>query len=77
LNFVAWIRRCSSVFFVTIQGLRPSFEATNPAAGIYNVFSPGQTITFPVQVSDPDPVDVVRIINERKEYVGARNSVVF
>jgi hypothetical protein len=39
-------------------------------------FSPGQIITFPVQVSDPDPVDVVRLLNEER-YVGARNSVVF
>ncbi|MBC5846495.1 putative Ig domain-containing protein, partial [Flavobacterium kayseriense] len=74
LNFVAQDNVGVQVFSsVTIQvSLKPSFDVPpTPAAGIHNVFTPGQIITFPVQVSDPDPVDVVRIVNVKgKDMMG-------
>ncbi|MDI6034540.1 HYR domain-containing protein [Flavobacterium sp. LB2P84] len=74
LNFVAQDDVGVQVFSsVTIQvSLKPIFDVPpTPAAGVHNVYSPGQIISFPVQVSDPDPADVVRIVDVKgKDMMG-------
>ena len=79
LNFVAQDNVGVQVFSsVTIQvSLKPRFDVPpTPAEGVHNVYTPGQTITFPVQVSDPDPVDVVRIVDVKgKDMMGQEISL--
>ena len=42
--------------------LKPQFDSPpTPAQGVHNVYNPGDVITYTVQASDPDPLDVVRI----------------
>ncbi|QIH39419.1 T9SS type A sorting domain-containing protein [Flavobacterium sp. Sr18] len=74
INFVAQDNVGVQVFSsVTIQvSLKPQFDVPpTPAAGVHNVYSPGQIISFPVQVSDPDTADVVRIVDVKgKDMMG-------
>ena len=45
-----------------IVSMDPVFDVPpTPASGVHNVVAPGQTISFDVQVSDPDPTDLVHI----------------
>ena len=47
----------SVTIFVT---LKPQFDVPpTPAQGVHNVYTPGDVITYTVQASDPDPLDVV------------------
>ncbi|MCL7754272.1 T9SS type A sorting domain-containing protein [Polaribacter sp. Z022] len=43
-----------------LVSLKPQFDVPpTPAEGIHNVYTPGDVITYTVQASDPDPLDVV------------------
>lgn len=43
-----------------LVSLKPQFDVPpTPAEGVHNVYNPGDVITYNVQASDPDPLDVV------------------
>ena len=43
-----------------LVSLKPQFDVPpTPAQGVHNIYTPGDVITYTVQTSDPDPLDVV------------------
>lgn len=43
-----------------LVSLKPQFDVPpTPAEGVHNVYNPGDVITYNVQASDPDPLDIV------------------
>ena len=44
-----------------LVSLKPQFDIPpTPAEGVHNVYNPGDVISYNIQASDPDPLDVVR-----------------
>ena len=62
INFLAQdnIGAQVSTSVTILVSLKPQFDVPpTPAEGIHNVYTPGDVITYTVQASDPDPLDVV------------------
>ena len=70
VNFVAEsnVGAQTSTSVSIIVSLKPRFDVPpTPAAGVTNIYAPGQAISHTIQASNTDPTDLVRIINAQEK----------